>query len=176
MTKTEKEELKIRCNKIVVQTSAREVRGLSSEHVYEVLKNIGKENKIPILKASRWRARRDKNIVPVFKVYLNYLIEESLKYPIDIYIPHVGILKIREIDSVGRKALWNDNGVIRTRNDTPFDTTVMYRIYSEIFTTESMDFTTRFFLRRRFIKPILRKIYLNHPEGGYYTKYIKKKD
>jgi hypothetical protein len=111
----------------------------------------------------------------VFKTYLNFLIEESLHYPIDIHIPNIGLLKIREVDSVGRTAIWREGDQTKYRCDTPFDTSVMYRIYHDIFGVEQSDFTTKFFLNRSFIKPILRKIYLLHPEGGYYSEYKKSK-
>lgn len=170
-----KEALRERCEKIRTGFEQRNVKRFSSDIVYTTLKGLGKSHFLPLVTKGKEKIRKRRIAGPVFKVYLRFLIEESLEYPIDIYIPYIGLLKIREIDSIGRKAMWFDGEKTRYRFDTPFDYSTMYRIYGQIFGTETSDWSTSFFLTRKFIKPILGKVYKRHPEGGFYAKYIKQK-
>lgn len=170
-----REELKARCDAIRDRFTPRNVKRLSSSDVYETLRSLKIANLIPSFKSGGKVIRRGRSLVPIFRTYVKFLIEESLQYPIDIYIPHIGFLKIKEVDSVGRKSYWRENGKSVFRMDTPFDKSVMYKMYGDIFGTETKSWMTKFILNKRLVKPILRKVYLKHPEGGFYSKYTKKK-
>lgn len=172
--KINKKELKERCRKLVTGSGTRNVQRFSSQAIFEVLKDVGFINLAPRLKYT-YHQNRGYGLLRVFRKYLEFLIDESLKYPIDIYIPKIGLLKIREIESVGAPRSWMENGVFKQRLDTPFNKSVMYRIYHNIFGVENTSFLTPFRLNRRFASTIIGRIYKLHPEGGYYDKYIKNK-
>lgn len=174
--KIDKVELRRKCEDLISKTEPREVEYFSNLVMYEMLRKQDKISMAPVFKMIGRKMRRGYALTTVFSKYLEFLIEESLKYPIDIHIPRVGLLKIREIDSIGKRRCWNDNGVHKYRFDTPFDKSVMYRVYHDIFGVESVDFTTPFKLNRAFASSILGKVYKNHPEGGFYSKYIKTKN
>ncbi len=167
--KIDKEELKARCEGLINQTVTRNVEPFSNDRVFKVLKDAGKMDLVPLFKGP-YRIKRGRGLIQVYTMYLKYLIEESLKYPIDIYIPRIGILSIKEIDSIGKRRNWQAEGIHKSRYDTPFNKSVMYRIYHFIFGLEHNNFRTPFRLNRYLIGPIVGKIYRKHPEGGYYTK------
>ena len=173
--KINKKKLKSRCDDLIYRSQNRKIKRFSGKFLRDILEEAGAYERVPIFKGKKDRVTRGKGFYLVFKTYLKYLIEESLKYPIDIYIPNIGLLKIREIDSVGKKRLWREGDKTVFRCDTPFDATVMYQIYHQIFGAEQSHFAIQFFLRRAFVKPILRKVYKLHPEGGYYPKVNKEK-
>ena len=172
--KINRKELKNRCESLINGSQNRRVKRFSGKFLRDILEKSGAYEKVPIFKGKKYRVTRGRGFYTVFKTYLNYLVEESLKYPIDIYIPNIGLLKIREIDSVGKKRLWKEGDKTVFRCDTPFDAKVMYQIYHDIFGATESHFSTQFFLRRVFVKPILRKVYKLHPNGGYYPKVNKK--
>ena len=176
MKESEKIALRKRCDNLIKQTKPRKVNKFSDSSVYSVMKVLNMGVIVPRITMSGRKREKGRGIIKVFKTYLKILIEESLKHPIDIYIYRVGILRVREINSIGQKRIWNEDGKTKFRMDTPFDAKVMYRIYHKIFGLEECDFRTPFRLSRVFISPILGKIYKLHPEGKYYLKYIKKRN
>ena len=169
--KINKEELRKRCEGIANQTVTRRVDRLTNDKMYKMLRSYGLMSMAPIIGYTTSRPRRGNGLTKIFKIYMKYLVEESLKYPIDIYIPKIGILKVLEIDSIGKKKHWNEDGKLKHRFDTPFNKTVMYRIYHQIFGIEINSFKTPFKLSRTFVSPIVGQIYKNHPNGGFYAKY-----
>jgi len=171
--KIDKKKLKSRCEALITGSQTRKVKKFSGKFLRDILEEAGAYERVPIFKAKNYRVTRGRGFFNVFKVYLNYLVEESLKYPIDIYIPNIGLLKIREIDSIGKKRMWQEGGKTVFRCDTPFDATVMYQIYHQIFSADQSHFSVQFFLKRAFVKPILRKVYKLHPNGGYYPRVNK---
>jgi hypothetical protein len=174
MTEENKIELKKRCDKLITQTSSRKVNYFSSERLCSFARAANKFTLIPRFTFNGRKREQGRGLLIVFKTYIKCLIEESLKYPTDIYIPYIGILRIREIDSVGKRKIWKENGEYKYRMDTAFDKTVLYRIYHQIFGAEDINYQTPFRLSRTFVSPIIGKIYKLHPEGNYYPKYIKK--
>lgn len=171
MTENEKKALKARCDAIVNSNSGRRTQYLSGKLIQKLMVKIGRPDFLPVLSTPRYRIGRGRHILKIFNMYLKFLIEESLKYPIEIYIPYIGILRIFETDSVGKKSLWEENGKLVYRMDTVFDQKVKYWMTGLMFGYEDSDFATKFFLLKRYIKPILRKVYLAHPDGGFYNKY-----
>jgi len=172
--KINKEELRKRCEGLIKQTVTRKVERISDKSIMRVLREDGKVLMAPKFKFT-YKQNRGYSIKRVFLKYLEFLIDESLKYPIHIYIPFIGKLKIFEIDSIGKRRCWNDNGVFKYRFDTPFDKSVMYRVYHDIFGMENNHFSTPFRLDRIFASRLLGKVYQKHPDGGFYNLYIKNK-
>ena len=139
--KINKEELKIRCDKLIRQTVVRKKREFSGYNILQAMLSYNIKDVVPIFKAATYQVNRGGRVVRIFIKYVEFLVEESLEYPIDIYIPKVGLLRVREIDSIGIKRCWVD-GEFKQRFDTPFDKSVMYRIYHEIFGVEQTDYRT----------------------------------
>lgn len=171
MTSSEKEELKSRCEALIYGNETRKSWSFSGLLIQKILKATGRAKSLPYMGNPSHKVPRGRGVSKILRLYVKFLIEESLKYPMKIYIPYIGFLTIVEVDPVGKKSLWTENGKVVYRMDTPFDTSVKYWMRSYIFGVDNKDFATGFFLRKRYINPILHEVYKAHPDGGFYEKY-----
>jgi len=112
----------------------------------------------------------------IFKKYIEFAIDESFKYHTDIYIPHIGMIEIREIESVGVKRRYRKDGKLVTRLDTVFDKRVMYGLFFQSFLNLKTGYYSYFRLEHDFMNRLLTRIYnMNLEEGTYPFRKRKKK-